>query len=172
VLGLQGGYNYQFAPNWLVGIEADIAIGDWSDSHAFSTTDGFTTLTLTRTSTPTLGTQGSFRGRFGFVDGPWLVYATGGGSFVQTKWSETWTPTSALVNPLPPSSVSASKTLWGWTVGGGVEYMLSPNALVRLEYLYANYGNFTVPLALTTNLGSIDVSTQIIRAGFSYRFTP
>lgn len=167
--GLQGGYNYQFAPNWLLGIEADISWGNYYDSHSFSMTDGFTIINLNRTSTLRLGTQGSVRGRAGYVDGASLFYVTGGVSFVQAKWSESWTSSPPLT---PLFAFADSKTLAGWTLGGGVERMFAPNWLMRLEYLYADYGNFGVPLGLTSNVGNINITTHVVRIGVSYRFWP
>jgi outer membrane immunogenic protein len=172
IFGLQGGYNYRFAPTWLLGIEADISWGRNSTTHSFSTTDGFTTLTLTRTSTFRLGPQGSVRGRFGSVNGPWLIYGTGGASFVSAEWAESWSPIIPLVSPPVPFAVSSSKTLTGWTLGFGVEHMFAPRWLVRLEYLYTDYGSFSVPLALTTNSGNFNVTTQVLRGGVSYQFVP
>ena len=32
----------------------------------------------------------------------------------------------------------------GWTLGGGVDYRVTPRATVRLEYLYDNYGSATL----------------------------
>jgi opacity protein-like surface antigen len=36
-----------------------------------------------------------------------------------------------------------SSTLSGWTVEGGIEWMLAPNWLVRGEYRYADYGRLS-----------------------------
>jgi opacity protein-like surface antigen len=62
------------------------------------------------------------------------------------------------------------KTLTGWTVGGGMEYMLNPNWIARLEYLYENFGDVNVPFGLgqTGTLNLKDVNK--VRVGISYKF--
>ena len=40
-----------------------------------------------------------------------------------------------------PGAASFNNTLTGWTVGGGVEYMLNPNWTVKAEYLHFDLGN-------------------------------
>ena len=68
------GYNWQFAPHWLVGIEGDVG-----------------TLGIDRTvkeynDVIIVGSKadwyGTVRGRFGYVTGPSLLYVTGGVAFV------------------------------------------------------------------------------------------
>jgi opacity protein-like surface antigen len=169
LLGLQGGYSYQFLPNWLVGIEADVSWGKRSDSHAFLANDGM--VTLARTSTLTLGLQTSIRGRFGIVSGPFMLYGTAGIAFVDATWTDSWPPV-ALVGPPRAPSVSIDKTLVGWTAGFGAEYLLALRWLLRFEYLHADYGSFSVPLGLTFNGGNVSVTTDVVRIAVSYKFLP
>ena len=67
-----------------------------------------------------------------------------------------------------------SDTRIGWTLGGGVEYRVAPQASVRLEYLYDNYGAKT--LAAQT-VGSIafpsrdsKLDSHTLRAGVHWHF--
>ncbi len=64
--GGQAGYNYQFSPNWLVGIEGDID-GLSSSDRNFATAAG-----AFRDRTDWLA---SVTGRLGYVTGPTLIYA-------------------------------------------------------------------------------------------------
>ena len=42
---------------------------------------------------------------------------------------------------MPPSrDFDNNTTLTGWTVGGGVEWLLNPNWSVKVEYLYYDFG--------------------------------
>jgi outer membrane immunogenic protein len=178
IFGLHGGYNYQFSPNWLMGIETDISWGKGDDTTRFLVSDGFGTSdprarTLARTSTLELGWQASVRGRFGWVAGPFLFYGTGGVAFARADWNETWVNLAGLPPTSPPStSVSTSKTLTGWTAGFGVDHLYPTGWLIRAEYLYTDYGDFTVPLGFTTLSGQVGIATHVVRAGASYKFGP
>jgi outer membrane immunogenic protein len=77
-----------------------------------------------------------------------LLFATGGASwtkleataFCRTPFPVGWCSTGA--NFLGTAS-TLSKTLTGWTLGGGIEWMLAPQWLVRGEYRYADYSTLT-----------------------------
>jgi outer membrane immunogenic protein len=180
IAGVHLGYNYLVAPQWLIGAEGDWTWGHSSDSLATTVTgidssgsDGFT---LNRNSEVTLNWQATIRGRLGYVNGPWLLYGTGGVAFARVKWSE-----STVLNTTGPATVSTSawsdsKTLTGWVAGAGVEYMFAGNWIGRLEYLYEQFGDFTVPTGLvpagsSPRPGNLDLSAvQKVRVGISYKF--
>jgi outer membrane immunogenic protein len=109
--GLYAGYNWQFAPGWLIGIEGDSSWADLTVPAGSGDVNWIATL----------------RGRLGWT--PWattMVYFTGG-----PAWSTISTPG---VDTLP-----ATQTKSGWVVGGGVEWApWANNWLARAEYL--NYG--------------------------------
>ena len=73
-----------------------------------------------------------------------------------------------------PFSFASSKSdvLTGWTVGGGVEWMLDRNWIARGEYLYESFGNMSVPLAgsVPATSGSLETTAHKLRAGISYKF--
>jgi outer membrane immunogenic protein len=72
-------------------------------------------------------------------------------------------------------SVAAwSDTRLGWTLGGGVEYRVAPQASARLEYLYDNYGAKTLA---TQTIGAITfpsreskLDSHTLRAGVHWHF--
>jgi outer membrane immunogenic protein len=76
---------------------------------------------------------------------------------------------------LGTSITSADKTLWGWTVGTGVEYALTENWSAKLEYNYLDFGDntlsFPVPIP---RIGAVDVDTttslHTVKFGVNYRF--
>jgi outer membrane immunogenic protein len=108
--GAYAGYNWQFAPQWLIGIEGDL---NWA--------------TLTVPAGSGDNWLGSLRGRIGWNPTPtMMLYFTGGAA-----WSTVAIPG---VDTLP-----ATQTKTGWVVGGGFEWApWANNWLVRAEYL--NYG--------------------------------
>jgi outer membrane immunogenic protein len=174
IFGLQGGYNYMLTPQWLTGLEGDWSWGRGSDSKSATITgvdvnsDGFT---FWRNSEVTLTWQATIRGRLGYVDGPWLFYGTGGIAFAHVKWSE-----AAVLNTTSPTVTTAvawttNKTLTGWVVGGGVEYMIDPHWIARIEYLYEGFGSFSVPYEFSPQAGNLDLKdVQKIRIAISYKF--
>jgi opacity protein-like surface antigen len=175
IVGVHGGYNYQFAPNWLFGVEGDWTWGKASDSKSSALTvvavDGFVFRSLSTTSEVKLGWQATIRGRLGYTQGPWLIYGTGGVAFARAEWSETATLTTipAIVT-IATAASSAHKTLTGFAVGGGAEYMFTQNWIGRIEYLYESFGDFNVPSGFGTQTANIDLSAQKVRVGISYKF--
>jgi outer membrane immunogenic protein len=121
--GGQVGYNYQW--NWLVlGVEAE---GGYMNLDGSGTEPG-----TNQSGGPNVGSSDSdffttIRGRLGFAVGHWLFYGTGGGIGVnyETNMDD------------KPEGVHAHEQdfNWGWTGGGGVEYMLNCHWSLRAEYL-------------------------------------
>jgi outer membrane immunogenic protein len=68
---------------------------------------------------------------------------------------------------------AGTRTVVGWTVGGGVEAMFNQKWSARAEYLYVDFGNRTV---FNDNVGgaifpeSLRYTTSILRVGVNYRF--
>ena len=109
--------------------------------------------------------QGSVRGRLGVAVDRVLFYATGGVAFGDLK--------NTYINTFNGSTDSLSHTRIGYTVGGGVEYAVTNNVSVRVEYRYTDYGSYTDNLA-NTSAGGLDVrhreTDNRVQAGFSYKF--
>jgi opacity protein-like surface antigen len=173
IAGVQAGYNFMITPAILAGIEADWSYGSGSDSLSGaglfdpSGIDGFTFHSQVQ-----LTWQATVRGRLGVVNGPWLIYGTGGAAFTRAHWNDSYTLASA--GTTFASSSDGSKTLSGWTVGGGVEYMFASNSnwIARLEYLYENFGNVTVPFGFG-QIGTLDLKdVNKVRLAISYKFNP
>jgi outer membrane immunogenic protein len=145
------GFNWQFAPRWLAGIE-----GEWGWSSGSRTVDG---MMYSTTATQSVGSysvkstwDASLRGRLGFLLKPnVLLYTTGGAAWLhleQTSFCPTDTAASNCQTVAPggtfgPSSISDSTTRLGWTIGGGVEAMLPSRWILRGEYRYADFGTWS-----------------------------
>ena len=75
---------------------------------------------------------------------------------------------------------SFHQTKAGWVAGGGAEYMINPNWLLRAEYLYYKFdsGNFSgaapyVPVfgvAAPAFTWANNYNIQVVRVGASYKF--
>jgi outer membrane immunogenic protein len=156
------GFNWQFAPQWLVGLEGDIG------------TLGISRTNLEFNDDTEVGLKanwyGTARARFGYVTGPSVLYVTGGAAFVheQVQWGGTASP---FVPFTPPATASATKA--SGTVGGGIETKLSQNWSTKTEYLFI--GRSSIDL-LGTPRGAMGVPSafhqdyHVIRTGLNYEF--
>ena len=69
IFGVNVGYNYQFAGNWVIGLEADIAGSTLDTSFTSADVLGLKSK---------LSSLGTVRGRIGYAFDRALLYATGG----------------------------------------------------------------------------------------------
>ena len=147
------GYNWQIAPAWIVGVEGD---GGWANNAKtvapipgsagiVGPGCGGGVCTGPTTATVKESWDGSLRGRIGMLVTPsTLVFATGGAAWQRITLEATCAPsglptTFCLIN----TSGSASTTLTGWTLGGGLEQRISGNWLGRMSYRYSDFGTFS-----------------------------
>jgi outer membrane immunogenic protein len=138
--GLQAGYNYQFAPNGVLGVETDISATSIDGKPGGS-----------KFSIDYLGT---IRGRAGYTIDRVMLYVAGGAAYGR--------------GDLEVAGLSNNQVHWGWTLGGGIEAMVTPNVSARLEYLYVdlakeNYQSVLGPVGIGYN-------SNILRVGLNYRF--
>ncbi|MFO1108730.1 MAG: outer membrane beta-barrel protein [Bradyrhizobium sp.] len=175
--GVQGGYNWQFAPSWVAGIEGDFS---WTRMNSSFTTFGTFTSGLPNTTQPTTWTRdlnwlASARARLGFLVTPsLLLYGTGGGAWGSLDYS------GSFVNTAPGSNNwlnPFSSTRSGYVVGAGAEWMFAPHWLVRGEYLFYHLGGTSqqatnpapfpaFPIQFTYG----DTNTHVGRVAVSYKF--
>lgn len=195
--GGQLGYNFQFAPAYVLGFEADVqALASSRRTVSVSSTTSFAPFGFPANSYATtasfsqrLDYLGTVRGRIGYVATPSLLaYATGGlaygganvgSSFSLQQTFPGWTTT--IVPPISGTG-SASKTAVGWTAGGGLEWMLGSHWSAKAEYLYYDLGTVSAPVMLTQNVNvttpwatatgqtSSRLDGHIVRVGVNYRF--
>jgi outer membrane immunogenic protein len=191
--GGQIGYNYQMGPVvW--GVEADFSGADIKGSNSKT---GTATVVDTVTSTPIVDTIsgtgnqklnwfGTLRGRVGVVPfTPLLVYATGGLAYGNVSSEVSFTESynfNCFCGPNPTTGASISSTQWGWTAGGGIEWMFAPHWSLKAEFLYYNLGHVSADMTLIqlngnglpfTAIGitsTVDVKGDIARGGINYKF--
>jgi outer membrane immunogenic protein len=157
--GVQGGADYQFAPNWVLGVEGQYS---WLGNNNNTVVFGGPGLGYAYTNNQRA--IGSATGRIGYTWGPALLYVKGG-----YAWADTRDTLTFLGAPAAFSFDHNHKD--GYTVGGGLEYMFAQNWSAKVEYQYYNFGNsaFVTPAALAT-FGSFHNDEHTVKAGLNYRF--
>jgi opacity protein-like surface antigen len=164
LLGGTVGLNRQFG-NIVIGAEADIGWTNKRDSTA--DIPPFNTAFFERFDERWLAT---YRGRLGFVFGSrgnWMIYGTAGGASADVRIE---------VNSGGGAQISESRTLTGWTAGGGFETLLGPNWSLKSEVLFVSFDDkaYFTPSPNGSFLSNRVVQTdQIVgRFGINYRFSP
>ena len=171
--GLQFGYNFQFNPSIVIGVEADFdgssLSGNGANNYQFfpspfvSGVGGFPAVGGNAILVPVAAINGSnlslnylgtVRGRAGWLFTPTLlVYGTAGFAYggVQAYWN--------------------NNLRTGWTAGGGLEWMFAPNWSAKVEYLYADLSSGGTTGGFGWNYGyHFHPEVNIVRAGVNYHF--
>jgi outer membrane immunogenic protein len=177
-VGFLAGYNWQFVPNWLVGVEADINYLRASHQSSFA---------FLNSSEDVVGTQntrlrwlGTVRGRLGYTWGNTLVYATGGWAFGGVRSNVEASRIDTGVEATFAGSYSATRN--GYAVGGGIEHAFTNMLSLRIEYIHFDLGNFTYLVTRVTGATSTSVpdtwfadgrvSGDIVRAALTLKVGP
>jgi outer membrane immunogenic protein len=159
--GGQIGCNYQIN-QWVFGIEGTIAgtsiKGDVANGTFGAADDVFSTR---------IDFIATVVGRIGYAFNNWLPYIKGGYAGADVKFS--------VNDTVAPNIGSGSETNWlsGWTIGGGLEYGITPNWIVGVEYGYIGLQTKSYNVAGTaTGVYSFDVKSNIqqVVARLSYKF--
>jgi outer membrane immunogenic protein len=140
--GVQVGYDTQFAPNWVFGLEANYSFLDTSSSFA---NRGL----------------GSVTGRLGYTWGPALLYVKGG-----YAWADTRNTGGFGGGTFSDTHIGRD----GYTVGGGLEYLFTQNWSGKIEYQYYDFGRVNVFDANDVFVGRVRNDEHTIKVGLNYRF--
>jgi opacity protein-like surface antigen len=164
VIGGQVGCDYQFVPNWVVGIEGAASGATLKGSTRIALPLGFpgdSALVTARTDFIP-----SVTARLGYAVDHWLFYLRGGAAWAGDKYSiaGSFTGTAFDFEGLDFRS--------GWTAGGGVEWAFSGNWSARLEYDYYQFGHSNVLMSDSLNMlsGIVDVKqrVQAVKVGLNF----
>jgi outer membrane immunogenic protein len=113
---------------------------------------------------------GTVRGRLGWAAGNWLFYGSGGVAYGNVK------STVDFDVPAIPLAVSGShsETRVGWAAGGGINYAVTPNWILGVDYLHYDLGHTSVtgvdPVFGVTVSASQKVGGDIVRGVINYKF--
>jgi outer membrane immunogenic protein len=157
--GGQIGYNFQ--SGWVVfGVEADAS---WTNMKGASRC--FFSVKNCSTKVDSLGT---IVGRLGGTYDRVLLYILGGGAWVHEKHSGT----TCCDSNDGLTTVSASGTRWGWTIGGGVEVAFTQNVSGKLQYNYMDFGKKVYGFSDGEDTVSVHIRQSIhtVKVGLNYRF--
>ena len=176
LFGVQLGYNWQFTPQLLFGIETDFDYAD-IDGAGSVTTNALGFASFTTSAAQGLTWLGTVRGRVGFTLDRALIYGTGGLAYGRTSLATSII--GQVGGACAPTGLCAStaSTGWqtGWAAGAGIEWAFSPSLSARFEYLHYDLGTRTLfqsdPGAPGIVFGSsASFSGDIARVGLDFRF--
>jgi outer membrane immunogenic protein len=138
--GFQGGYNWQFAPRWMLGIESDSSWGSLKESGGANKVE--------------IDATGTIRGRLGYTMNKTLVYGTGG-----LAWGHVDSTTAT-------GGIVSDHYLLGWTAGAGVEYRFAPRWSAKLEYAYMDFPDLRETAGIVIH-DKLDIHT--VKIGLNYQ---
>lgn len=145
------GYNWQ-SGQLVYGVEADIQLLSNKDKGASSSLVQAPGIGVgyanesTASVSQVLSFLSTLRGRLGFLTKPdLLIYGTGGlaasGARSKTSISQNMLGSYGGVATSFGSEVNASETLYGWTIGAGIDWQFMQDYSLKAEYLYYDPGD-------------------------------
>jgi outer membrane immunogenic protein len=105
------------------------------------------------------------RGRIGYAFQNILVFAAGGLAVADLNFTEGSTTTIFV-----PAQSSGGK-YFGWSLGGGVEWGMTPNLVSRVEYFYDNYGHKDY-VGVLGDPYRVSLKGQTLRGALAWKFNP
>lgn len=157
--GYTGGYNWQVAPNWVIGYEGETGYMGNKGSAAFA--GSATSVATTRVE----GIYSAWTARLGYAADRSLIYAKGGLALAEFK--------TGVFDGTVGIDTMQRKYRLGYAVGAGWEYAIAPRWSAKVEYLYLGFdknvttaGGFPAPLFTTTRLPGI----HTVKVGANYKW--
>ena len=156
IIGITSGFNVQNG-NVVLGYEGDTSVtGKKGTAFEFPPNAAFSNEVKEHW-------LSTFRGRLGYAQNNWLVYATAGGALANIENTVTG----------PAGAISEKHWHWGWTAGVGAEVKFTPDWSAKVEYLYVglqdkSYFNPAPSVAFPSNQ-RVHVDDHIVRVGVNYK---
>jgi outer membrane immunogenic protein len=161
--GVVLGYDWPVG-NFVYGVAVDLSAGNLQGLTIQEGDDGFETR---------IKSFGTARLKLGYSMGRALAYVTGGLAFGRVDA----TVGDLDFNPGPFFSpdlhATGSRTHFGWTVSGGMDFAVTNNLIVGIEYLFVDLGTKTYDVIDTTGSNTIfdvDAQMHVGRANIKWKF--
>ncbi len=156
--GVQAGYHCQIG-RVVLGLEAEASFAD-IDGPARCGVGVFVC-------NATIDALGTIAGRFGYAHERLLVYGKAGAAWAHEKVEMVPTDTTVSTDVWHGDVIR-----WGWTLGAGFEYALSPGLSAKLEYNYLAFSSDNV--GITNQAGahssvSLHHDTHLFKVGLNTR---
>lgn len=170
--GVHVGYDYQLSNNIVIGALADINYIDGNTNRDFSFGG------QDFSDEQQINYLGTVRAKVGYALDRVLPYVTGGLAYANVDNSFSGPTTfTAPSGTTYTATVHDDSNDFGYTVGGGLDFLVTDNISIGAEYLYTNLGknDFSVDYvgnngASFTSSSNDDVDFHTVFAKVSYRF--
>ena len=163
-VGGQIGYRWQSAA-WVFGLEAQ---GNWANFRGSNTSSPLA-LGVGVTNRSTVDALGLFTGQVGYAWNNVLWYVKGGAAVTRDKYEGLATATGIVFD-------RADETRWGGVIGTGIEFSLTRNFSIALEYDHLFMGNRDITFTAVAAPAAISRGDRIrqdvdmVTARLNYRF--
>ena len=160
LFGGNAGFDYQFDPHWVAGIETDYSLSDIEQTHFFFGGDN----------NLKIQDVGTARGRLGYVWEYYMAYLTGGYAWGDLRDFEFHTAPQLS----PSAAATTTVGLHRYAVGAGMQWAATNNLMLKAEYLYVDFGSPTTllqfPAPVGTSGGTSRMWIHTVRAGADWLF--
>lgn len=196
--GIHLGYNRQ-SGHLVYGVEADIGkldISKSSNTHLQDYNWNSGQHSLDANYSLSGGLYGDITGRVGYSTSRSLFYIKGGAAFLNadvkanyvggncsTHASDYWWDNHCREGSNASKfGFSGSDTMWGWTIGAGVEYALSSKLSLKAEYQHFDFGSTSINHDGTYQFSStyhstltgsdkVDITADAVTVGLNYNLS-
>lgn len=171
------GWNKQFSNNVVLGAEGSLAVGDVSNEQSMSTSDGIigSGVFAKISARSEIAAMAKAKIKLGYAINRFLPYVTVGGVAARTKYSGDITLIGISDGPFASINLgdSTEKTVYGWTVGTGLDYRIGENGFLRASYDYTDLNS--ARYLKFGGLGNIDLGKKAFelhefKLGVGYSF--
>jgi len=181
--GIEAGYNYQFAGNWVVGVEGDIAAANVHGGRTAGADDGLPADVFSPaffTIQDRTNWMATLTGKLGYAWRRTLFYVKGGAAFEDSSTSVAcdFGPTGVLLafncrnqaGAVTAGFSTPTYTRIGWTLGFGSSFDLGHNWSARAEYDYLSFGRHTALASDGTTFLTDKSNISQVKIGLDYKF--